>query len=442
MRSANRLLLVHLCLLMLISTAPAAELGRRSLLGIALSPIPESLRAQDPRFRDEGIRVDRVFPHSSAAQAGLVAGDILLKVDSKALRSTADIAPIIRAKRVGEKLKLSLVRNGESIEQDVSLVGLPYETAGDYDTLYEAVDADGVLRRTILTRPREKGPYPAVLFVGGIGRYSMDYPLDEKATYRQFLASLTRQGFMTMRVEKTGMGDSEGEPCAKANLLTEIGGYVSGLKALKARADVDPGRVFIVGHSIGGIVGPLVADKVPVRGLVVMETVGSTWFEYELINRRRQLKLRGMEPHKIGLQMQLKQWCMHQLLIERRPRQQILEERPACAEEMEIPSSDTYLQQIAAVDLPGLWSRLKSDTLVIYGSADFLTSAEEHREIVDTLNAARPGAATYVEFPDMDHSFYRMKDQSESFRYRHSGNPGEFHTDLGPIVARWLKERT
>ena len=98
--------------------------------------------------------------------------------------------------------------------KDVPLVGLPLETAAGFDTLYEAVVADGDLRRTILTRPAGSGRLPAVLFVGGIGCYSMESPFDEDEVYRRLLSSITRLGFVTMRVEKSGMGDSRGAPCA------------------------------------------------------------------------------------------------------------------------------------------------------------------------------------------------------------------------------------
>ncbi|WP_198411865.1 alpha/beta fold hydrolase [Microvirga flavescens] len=410
-------------------------------MGISMTALPEQHAASGLLPKGEGILIERIIPGSSAEKAGLLKGDVLAKINDDAIRSSADVIGVVRANRAGAALRLSLIRDGKREERIVQLIGQPLETTEGFETIYEAVDVEGVLRRTIVTKPPRDGKQPAVLFVGGVGCYSMDYPFDEKANYRQILSSLTRQGFVTMRVEKSGMGDSEGAPCSQVDMLTEVKGYVAGLKALKAKPFVNADKVFIVGHSIGGIVGPLVADEEPVRGIVAMSTIGSTWFEYELINRRRQLKLAGTEPQKIGRQMQLKQWCMNALLIERQPRAQILEKRPECAAEMEIPSSDSYLQQIAAQDLPGLWTRLKPDTLLIYGSADFLTSSDEHREILDVLNAARPGSATFVEIADMDHYFYKMKDQKESFLARREDRGGEVHTELGNIIGSWLKER-
>ncbi|MCG7394223.1 alpha/beta fold hydrolase [Microvirga sp. ACRRW] len=440
MPSLHRSLLTIL-LLALPLQAQGAELARRAFVGISMASVPEAMRAGGLVPTGEGLLIERVIPGSTAEKAGLQAKDILLKLDQAPVRSSADVIGAVRRKRAGDSVSLSLVRDGKVFEQQVTLIGFPPESSSDYETLYEAVESGGALRRAIVTKPKGEERRPAVLFVGGIGCYSIDYPFDQKTPYRQILADLTREGFATMRVEKTGMGDSMGEACATADLDTEVAGYVAGLNALKSKPYVDPEKVFILGHSIGGIVGPLVAEKVPVRGLAVAETVGSTWFEYELINRRRQLKMEGMPLAKIGAQMQLKQWCMHHLLIEKTPRAQILEKRPACAEEMKIPSSDAYLQQIAAINYADLWTRLKPDTLVIYGSADFITSAEEHHEIVSAINAVRPGAATYVEIPDMDHSFYRMKDQDESFRMRRAEEEGETHPNVARIIAEWLKAK-
>jgi alpha-beta hydrolase superfamily lysophospholipase len=436
-----RVLLPAALLLSLVSNAESAELARRAFMGIGMAAVPEAVRAENKLPPGEGILVERVIPGSSAEAAGLLPKDIVLKLNGEAIRSMADVSAAIRRKRAGDSLTLSLLRAGKPVEQKVGLIGLPHETSPDHETMYEAVEAAGARRRIIITKPKRDASSPAVLFVGGIGCYSMDYPFDRETPYRQLVDSLTRDGFVTMRVEKSGMGDSEGEACAKVDLQTEVEGYVAGLKDLKTKPYVNPEKVFIVGHSIGGIVGPLIAEREPVQGIATAGTAGTTWFEYELINRRRQLKLEGMSLAKIGAQMQLKQWCMHQLLIARQPRAEILEKRPTCAAEMKLPSSDAYLQQIAATDTADLWARLKLDTLLVYGSADFLTSADEHREILDTINAARPGAATFVEIPGMDHSFYRMKDQKESFAARREDKEGEYNPESGRVIGEWLKAR-
>ena len=69
--------------------------------------------------------------------------------------------------------------------------------------------------------------------------------------------------------------------------------------------------------------------------------------------------------------MQLKQWCMHRLLIERQPRQEILAARPECAGEIELPAcAMSICSRSPNWTFAALWAGLKLDTLLVYGSAD------------------------------------------------------------------------
>ena len=79
-----------------------------------------------------------------------------------------------------------------------------------------------------------------------------------------------------------------------------------------------------------------------------MEGVGTTWFEYELINVHRQLTLSGLSPVEIADQLRLKEWAMHRLLIERQPRAALLAERSEAAKMIDYPASDDYMRQVAA----------------------------------------------------------------------------------------------
>ena len=143
----------------------------------------------------------------------------------------------------------------------------PYESAPDVDTVYKVVTVDGSLRRVILTRPKDdQGRHRAILYLAGIGCFSQE-SLDLGSPDAKLLYGLTRAGFVTMRVEKSGMGDSQGPSClnSEADMQAELRGYVAGLKALKEYSFVDPNNIILVGLSVGGVEAPLVAQQVPVK---------------------------------------------------------------------------------------------------------------------------------------------------------------------------------
>jgi pimeloyl-ACP methyl ester carboxylesterase len=341
-----------------------------------------------------------------------------------------------------------VLRAGERREIIATLAGLPLETNPDFDVIYDAVATEAGLRRVIVTVPRagSEGARPAVLLIGGIGSYSFDTQWNPSwnpsEPYRLLLAALTRDGFITMRVEKSGVGDSEGPPALTVDMQTELAGYIAGLKSLKTWPGVDPAHVFIVGHSIGSILGPLAAATVPVRGIVIMEGVGTTWFEYELINVRRQLTLRGMQPVEIADQMRLKEWAMHRLLIEGQPRATLLAERPEAAKMIDYPASDEYMRQVAAQNLPGLWSTLDLPVLAIHGNADFVTSEDDNRAIVDAVNQMHPGRGEFESVDQMDHWLNQARSEADSWRYRSlpasAGFRPVYQAHLDEVVGAWL----
>jgi pimeloyl-ACP methyl ester carboxylesterase len=434
-------------LLAILFTLPAnaqTELPRQGFLGAQVASVPEEQRAQLKLPAEQGIVVLRVDKGSSAEVAGLAVGDIILKANETNVNTAPAFVGIISPFRAGQKVTLIVLRNQSQQPVTVTLNPRPFETNPDFDVIYRSVDTKGGRRRVIITKPKAAGKYPAVLLVGGIGCYSLDNFAPDHA-YRKMLYGMTQAGFATMRVEKTGMGDSEGAPCQspQADLQQEIEGYVAGLRALKTYNFVNAEKTFIFGHSIGGIVGPAVAAEVPVRGIIVSETVATNWFEYGLENYRRQAVLGGMPYEEVETAARLNRVCKLRSWVEKQTPEQLLKDLPACADYIRYPTSYTYMQQLTELNLAETWKKVDAPTLIIYGSSDFLTSAEEHEYLRDMVNRFHPGKATYVEIKGMDHYFERAATQRESMerrRNQQAAPPAQFDERALAEALRWLKQ--
>lgn len=188
-------------------------------------------------------------------------------------------------------------RDTQTLELSGTLVERPREAASDkYRVEYAHVDAVRGRQRTLLSTPLPGVAgqrHPALLFVQGVTLSSIDQPLTDTNAYSRIVAAFANSGFVTMRVEKPGVGDSEGSPATTVDFEQELDGYRQALKALRARPDVDPSRIFIFGHSMGGLWAPLLASEAPIRGIAVAGTGFRTWIEYALENTRRQSLLGG-----------------------------------------------------------------------------------------------------------------------------------------------------
>jgi pimeloyl-ACP methyl ester carboxylesterase len=119
-----------------------------------------------------------------------------------------------------------------------------------------------VTLRGTLFAPREDGVHPGIVFVHGSGR--------ETRSGFFYLAKLfARHGFAALTYDKRGAGESGGS-------TYDVGydGYaadaVAAIRALASRAEADPARIGILGHSEGGWVAPLMAERDPHLSFVIV----------------------------------------------------------------------------------------------------------------------------------------------------------------------------
>ncbi len=85
---------------------------RRGQLGILVQDVtPELADAMDIR-RNSGAVIAQVVERSAADRAGLKVGDVITALDGKAIHSAAQLRNAVGLLRVGERVKLTIIRNG------------------------------------------------------------------------------------------------------------------------------------------------------------------------------------------------------------------------------------------------------------------------------------------------------------------------------------------
>jgi len=162
------------------------------------------------------------------------------------------------------------------------------------------------------------------------------------------------QGFITMRVEKSGVGDSQGEPCASIGFSEELAGYRAALSALRSNPAVDPERIYLLGISLGGLFAPLLAADTPVAGISVFGT------------------LFAPPPVYSG-------------------------------------RSDRFFQEFSQVNIPAAWAKVNTRVQVLHGEYDVdpVANRATHEAITTAINKANPGSAQFQELAGLDHCWSR-----------------------------------
>ncbi len=305
------------------------DLKRGAFFGAQVDPVPDKVRERLKLPTSGGIVITQVIPESTAAAAGFQSGDVILALNGARISSTAAFTQAISERKAGTEVLLDLRRGEAARQEKITLKARPFEKNQDFETVYGAVTAKAGRLRTILTRPRAQGKRPALFLIQGVGLGSIDNPVGRPSAFKKIVDDFTRHGFITLRVDKPGCGDSEGGPARDVDFDTELDGYREALRSLRARDDVDLDRVYVLGHSMGGVMAPLVAAvDVPVRGIIAYGTIARTWTEYWLENLRRQLELANVNPSAIDQDMREEAILATYLYAEKKSPSEVAERHP------------------------------------------------------------------------------------------------------------------
>lgn len=120
-----------------------------------------------------------------------------------------------------------------------------------------------------LTLPAGKGPFPAAVLITGSGQQDRDETILGHKPFLVLADALTRRGIAVLRLDDRGAGGSTGD-FAKASMEDFVIDAQAAVRALRARPDIDPAKVGLIGHSEGGMIGPAVASQDPKIAFVVM----------------------------------------------------------------------------------------------------------------------------------------------------------------------------
>ena len=97
----------------------------RPWLGISVQDLTPEMAEQFQVKEKEGVLVAQVHQGTGAEKAGLLSGDILKSVDDKAIKNANELIKEIQKKKVGQKIKLSVVRDGKLMTIEVTTTAMP-----------------------------------------------------------------------------------------------------------------------------------------------------------------------------------------------------------------------------------------------------------------------------------------------------------------------------
>ncbi len=437
---------VAFCLSLLISPSlgQVDNLPRRGTLGVPVAVAPAAAM-KGAGIAGIGLTVNDV-PEAARAQGKLQAKDIIIGIEGKEFPTTTAYVDAIRHSPVGRPVTLMVLRNGKKESVEWKIAPKQDEVAEKYDVMYETVKTGPWRVRTILTKPKGVAKSPMLVWIQGLGGSSMDYPLTAGNNVARILRDFAEDGYATMRIEKLGIGDSEGDPSGDRSFDEETDIYRQAMKSLDRYAFVDRDRVYVFGHSMGGCHGPIVAVDVPVAGIIAYGTVSYSWLEWAIRAAREQSILGGAKGSEVDARVRKVVAWYSALYTQKLSPDEIVKRHPELKEirDEEMPGGKMsgrtveYFVQLNDKNFASYWERLgKTRVLALYGENDFVAQEGDHPHIATVVNAANPGMGTYLKLPGIDHFFSKTTSPGDSLNGMTEGRP--FEPSIIPAIRAWIE---
>ena len=123
-----------------------------------------------------------------------------------------------------------------------------------------------------LTVPKGKGPFPAVVLVHGRGPNDRDETVGAIKVFKDLAEGLASRGIVVLRYEKRSklyLARMQSKPYTADDEVTDDAG--SALDVLREQPEVDPKRIYVLGHSLGGYMAARIAEEDgKVAGIIVL----------------------------------------------------------------------------------------------------------------------------------------------------------------------------
>ena len=227
-----------------VTAAPDDLLRRRADLGASIMPPADGKGATIVRFR----------PESVLEKAGLAVGDQLVAANGQPLTDANAFGAFARGLRGGDTIELVARRGNTTLTVDVRAATMRNEAIPGLDVAYGEARTDrGYRVRTYTTRPAGvQRNLAVVVFIPWLSCDAVEQPFGPGADgWAKMLRIVMRAvPAQFVRIEKPGVGDSEGPDCSASDLDDDIAAFRAGIRAaLGAQAPIRRGCISLEGAS-------------------------------------------------------------------------------------------------------------------------------------------------------------------------------------------------
>jgi len=322
---------------------------------------------------------------------------------------------------------LSIVRS------DLSSVATRTQNARNPTDSDVTIPAAGFTIAGTLTLPPAPGRlrHPAIVLVVGSGPVDRDSTVAGIPIFTQLAGSLAEQGFLVLRYDKRGVGQSGGRT-ETATLRDYADDLIAVVKWMEKRDDVDKRRLAVAGHSEGAAVAMLAAAREKkIKSLVLIAGAGSTGSELILEQQRHQLELLKVPEAERQAKVELQRRIQAAVISGK--------DWEGIPTELQSQANTPWFRSLLMFDPAEVMRRIKQPILIVQGDLDTQVPTH-HADKLAALAKARDDDASVevVHIPGVNHLLVPAKTGEVQEYQQLTGK--NIAPQVATTIAEWLKK--
>ena len=272
--------------------------------------------------------------------------------------------------------------------------------------------------------------FPAVVLVHGSGPHDRDETVFVNKPFKDIAAGLATRGVAVLRYEKRTLKYGASIDVKTLTLDAEtVDDAVAAVRLLFTRSDIDSKRVFVLGHSLGGMAAPFIAEKEPkIAGIIMLAAAA----------RKLTVLVDEQIDYIAAADGKVEE-------AERKANDEIHAKTKAIRDgtfkpgEMLLGAPVEYWDRLERMDPVAAVKKLSIPVLIGQGARDYQVSAEKDLELWRKELSEKTNVTIKL-FPFLDHLL--RKGEGRTSTPQEYQKPGNVHQGIVVYVSEWINNHS
>lgn len=283
-----------------------------------------------------------------------------------------------------------------------------------------------------LVIPESDTPVPAIILVHGSGPNDRDETILSNKPFKDLAQGLAKEGIATLRYDKRtkvygAASASAGEELNLDNEVTQD--VLSAIRLLEKEPGIDTRRIYVLGHSLGGMMAPRIASSAPQLAGIILLSAPARRMEDLLLEQVEYLL--SLQPFVMGAEKQKEDLKKQVENVKKMG-------TPAFDKSVPLPLNvpASYWKDLNGYNQVATAASLSMPILVMQGGRDYQVTMEDF-EIWKKALAGKT-AVTFRSYPDLNHLYLEGTGKSRPEEYTQASHVPAYITK---DIAHWINNQ-